>query len=287
MLREWNETAADYASDEVFSRAFEKRVAQCPEAIAVSVRIQDDNIWGSENAQANTIARTSFAILGAGPSSELVGLCLDRSILLLAALIGVHKSGGGYIPLDTGFPPERLAYMLSDSGSKVLLTAGGPPTGLEVPAGIAVLDLTAEQPSLDKALTTNLDTCAASTDAAYSHPTRRARPDCPRALWCRMARSQILFVPWSNGLVSSLRISWQPLRPFPSTSLLHSNSTCPWWPVRGSSWSHERPQATVTQLRGCSTQVGRASCKRLQRLGVYCCRQIGLGGMASARFLRR
>jgi amino acid adenylation domain-containing protein len=57
--------------------------------------------------------------------------------------------------------------MLSDSGASVLLTAGGLPPGLEVPAGVAVLDLAAEQPSLSDKLTTNLDTAAASTDVAY------------------------------------------------------------------------------------------------------------------------
>ena len=164
VLREWNATVVDRAADEVFSRAFERRVAQCPEATAIS--FEGSTItYGDLNAWSNIIAR-KLRDLGVRPG-ELVGLCVDRSMLMIAALIGVHKSGGGYVPLDTDFPPERLAYMLADSGAKVLLTAGDPPPGLEVPAAVTVLDLAAEQSPFDETSTGNLDTCAASTDTAY------------------------------------------------------------------------------------------------------------------------
>src|SRR5690606_1398149 len=52
----------------------------------------------------------------------LVGLALDRGADMLAALLGILKSGAGYVPLDPQFPADRLAYMAADAGLAALLT---------------------------------------------------------------------------------------------------------------------------------------------------------------------
>lgn len=52
----------------------------------------------------------------------LVGLALDRGVDMLAALLGILKTGAGYVPLDPAFPQERLAYMVSDAGLAALVT---------------------------------------------------------------------------------------------------------------------------------------------------------------------
>ncbi|HEX8560058.1 MAG TPA: non-ribosomal peptide synthetase, partial [Pyrinomonadaceae bacterium] len=59
--------------------------------------------------------------LGVG-AEALVGVCLERSPGMLAGLLGILKAGGAYLPLDPSYPPERLAFMLSDSGVGVVLT---------------------------------------------------------------------------------------------------------------------------------------------------------------------
>lgn len=56
--------------------------------------------------------------------NTIVGLCVKRSFDLMAGIVGVLKAGGGYLPLDPAYPPERLDFMLSDSGAKVILTDG-------------------------------------------------------------------------------------------------------------------------------------------------------------------
>jgi len=59
--------------------------------------------------------------LGVGPESR-VGLCMDRGINLLAAMLGILKAGAAYVPLDPMQPAERLHFMSNDAGVEVLLT---------------------------------------------------------------------------------------------------------------------------------------------------------------------
>ena len=59
-----------------------------------------------------------------GPEA-LVGICVERSVEMALAIMGVLKAGGAYLPLDPEYPLERLAFMLEDAGAKVALTQRG------------------------------------------------------------------------------------------------------------------------------------------------------------------
>ena len=52
----------------------------------------------------------------------VVGLCVERSLEMVVALLGILKAGGAYLPLDPGYPAERLAFMLADARADVLVT---------------------------------------------------------------------------------------------------------------------------------------------------------------------
>jgi amino acid adenylation domain-containing protein len=86
-------------------------------------------------ARANQLAHR-LRELGVG-ADVAVALCAERSLELVVAMLAVLKAGGAYLPLEPSYPRERLAYMLEDSGARVLLTQAGVAEGL-APAGVAV-----------------------------------------------------------------------------------------------------------------------------------------------------
>jgi amino acid adenylation domain-containing protein len=75
--------------------------------------------------------------LGVGPDI-LVGVYQKRSMDLLVSLLAVHKAGGAYLPLDPGYPVDRLNYMIADASASVLLTDADL-VGTLNPAGAQVL----------------------------------------------------------------------------------------------------------------------------------------------------
>ncbi len=137
-LEAWNATQVDYPRHRLFPRLFEEQVARSPQATAVTYEGAHCT-YAELNSQANAVARR-LSELGIG-AGRLAAVCMGRSPLLLVSLLAVQKTGGAYVPLDPDFPPERLKYMLADSGVKVLLTAGGVARELDVPEGIVILDV--------------------------------------------------------------------------------------------------------------------------------------------------
>src|SRR5713226_9093371 len=78
---------------------------------------------------------------GWGVGAEtVVGLCLDRGVDMVVAVLAVWQAGGAYLPLDPEYPPERLAFMLADSQVAVLAGTAAVVGGLPV-AGIRVIVL--------------------------------------------------------------------------------------------------------------------------------------------------
>jgi len=106
-------------SDERIHDLIEAQVCKTPYAIAA--RFERHALTYTElNARANRLAR-HLRSLGVGPQS-LVGLCVNRSLDMLVAVIAILKAGGAYVPLDPEHPPERLAYILGDARLSLLVT---------------------------------------------------------------------------------------------------------------------------------------------------------------------
>ncbi|MEG4496904.1 amino acid adenylation domain-containing protein [Microcoleus sp. F10-C6] len=118
-LVEWNNTHKDYPKDKCIHQLFEEQVEKSPDATAVI--FEDTHLSYKElNRRSNQLAHR-LRKLGVGPD-VLVGICVERSLSMLVAVLGVLKAGGAYVPLDPAYPQERLAFMLEDAQVKVLLT---------------------------------------------------------------------------------------------------------------------------------------------------------------------
>jgi amino acid adenylation domain-containing protein/thioester reductase-like protein len=97
----------------------EIQVTKTPDAVAVI--FEDRQLTYRElNQKANQLAHYLIE-LGVKPE-VLVGVCVERSLEMIVALLAILKAGGAYVPLDPAYPQERLTYMLEDSQAKVLLT---------------------------------------------------------------------------------------------------------------------------------------------------------------------
>jgi amino acid adenylation domain-containing protein len=118
-IRKWNLTQADYSLDLCLHEQIERQVERTPDAIAV--RCEERQLtYRSLNNAANNFARR-LRELDVGPD-KVVGVCLDRSIELVVALLATLKAGGAYLPLDSSYPGERLNFMATDARILVLLT---------------------------------------------------------------------------------------------------------------------------------------------------------------------
>ncbi|MBI5815648.1 MAG: amino acid adenylation domain-containing protein [Nitrospinae bacterium] len=91
-----------------------------PDAMAVSDGASSLT-YAQLDARALAIAK-SLAARGAGPD-KIIGICLERSVDLIAAILGVWKAGGAYMPIDPDFPPARMKYMVENSGAVAVITS--------------------------------------------------------------------------------------------------------------------------------------------------------------------
>lgn len=129
ILFEWNNTFTEYPEDKCIHELFEQQVKRTPDAVAVedyevegisSTSSRKSLTYYQLNKRADQLAHY-LSELGIVPD-VLVGVCLKRSPDMMVALLGILKAGGAYLPLDPGYPKERLQFMLKDSCVPVLLT---------------------------------------------------------------------------------------------------------------------------------------------------------------------
>jgi len=117
---EWDSTPAGYPK-QCAHELFEEQAARTPQAIALS--FEDQRITYAElDAMADVVARR-LRELGVGPE-VIVAICMERSVAMVAGVLGILKAGGAYLPLDPSHPIERLAFIVEDSRAGLVLTEG-------------------------------------------------------------------------------------------------------------------------------------------------------------------
>lgn len=116
---------------------FAIQAERTPDSIAVLFQGREVS-YGELGTKADRIAGHLLQ-RGLGYGNELIGLMLNRSPEMIAALLGILKAGGAYVPLDPSFPDARLDLIMQDAGLAALVTEEGLVT--RVPAGVEAITL--------------------------------------------------------------------------------------------------------------------------------------------------
>ncbi len=119
LLAEWSDTAVRLPEGLLVHDLFAAQAARTPDAPAATFAGEILS-YAELDARADRLARRLRG-LGCGPESR-VGVALERSLDLVAALLGVLKAGAAYVPLDPDYPRKRLALVLEDAAPQVLIT---------------------------------------------------------------------------------------------------------------------------------------------------------------------
>ncbi|HLZ86961.1 MAG TPA: condensation domain-containing protein, partial [Puia sp.] len=120
LLAEFNDTRTDYPQDKTVVDLFEEQAKQTPAAVAVVY--EDRSLTYRElDEQSN---RLGHYLRKRGVGAEtLVPICVERSVEMIVGILGILKAGGAYVPVDADYPAERIGYMLSDTGAKLVVSS--------------------------------------------------------------------------------------------------------------------------------------------------------------------
>ncbi|SHG69585.1 non-ribosomal peptide synthetase [Streptoalloteichus hindustanus] len=131
VLRTWNESTEDgpahadhadhagFPADALLHQLVEAQAARTPRAVAVTcggARATYQELNERANQLAHHLRERGLGLEGR------VAICLERSVEMVIAILGVLKAGGAYVPLDPEYPAERLRYLISDSAAQILVT---------------------------------------------------------------------------------------------------------------------------------------------------------------------
>jgi amino acid adenylation domain-containing protein len=134
----WNATAVTWPDENALHDCHDARFQASPDAVAL-VHEQEHVTCRELRARSQRLAR---ALTDAGVMPDQpVGVCLERSIEMVVALLGVLQAGGAYLPIDPTDPPERTERLLDEAQVPVIVTHGSPLTSLRQRGGRTVLDV--------------------------------------------------------------------------------------------------------------------------------------------------
>ncbi len=119
LLEQWNATEVPLATGLTIHGLFENQCRRTPEQTALVD--MNESLSFAALDQAATRVAAQIAARGVEPGDR-VAVCLDRTNRTLIAMLAVLKSGAAYLPMDPAHPPARLAYMLADSGARLVIT---------------------------------------------------------------------------------------------------------------------------------------------------------------------
>ena len=138
LLVYFNDTGAEFPGDKTIHQLFEEQAAQTPDAIAVFSHGQtlswtNNNVGAGPRVCPNSLTYRQLnkqsnhmagLLIEKGVLPEhIVAIIVEPSVEMISGIMGILKSGGAYLPIEPGSPPERIDYLLKESGAKLLAVA--------------------------------------------------------------------------------------------------------------------------------------------------------------------
>ncbi|MBT4836723.1 MAG: amino acid adenylation domain-containing protein, partial [Methylococcales bacterium] len=119
LLVDWNQTQQDFDLNISLQDCILNQVNSTPDAIAVSYY---DEFISFKQLDEKSAKLASYLVNNGVKPDQLVGLCVERSIEMVVGLYAILKAGAAYLPIDPGYPKDRIEYMIEDANIAILLT---------------------------------------------------------------------------------------------------------------------------------------------------------------------
>ena len=162
VLYTWNDTAAELSAEPLVHHWFERQVERTPDSVAAECG-EEHITYGDLDRRAAAITQ-ALVLAGVG-TGAYVGIAVQRSLGMLAAVLGVLKAGAAYVPVDLSHPQERIGLVLEDTAASVILVDAAGREALP-PTGATLIDL-AELPGVPEPGGPEPDGAAAPDPVAY------------------------------------------------------------------------------------------------------------------------
>ncbi|MEO7769275.1 MAG: amino acid adenylation domain-containing protein, partial [Ferruginibacter sp.] len=149
ILVDFNDTSGDYPKDKTMLQIFEQQVKADPNATALV--FEDKKLsYRQLNERANQLG---YYLKIKGVKEEaLVAISIERSLDMMIGILGILKAGAVYVPIDPGYPSERISFMLKDTAADILLTSSNVKTKL---SPIEIIELNKEWEAISSLPITN------------------------------------------------------------------------------------------------------------------------------------
>ncbi|OCL04842.1 N-(5-amino-5-carboxypentanoyl)-L-cysteinyl-D-valine synthase [Glonium stellatum] len=119
-LSGWNSCQTEFPSDLTLNEIFEREVCRVPGKVAV-IKESTKVTYSQLNYLANAVASRMTSLFEMHPEA-IIGVLMDKSVFMMAAFLAIWKAGGAFVPIDPGFPDDRVAYILCDTSTRLVLT---------------------------------------------------------------------------------------------------------------------------------------------------------------------
>ncbi|MCU0290014.1 MAG: amino acid adenylation domain-containing protein, partial [Acidobacteria bacterium] len=120
LLYYFNNTDVEFPCYQTIQQLFEENVEKVSDRVAIISMGYEHITYRELNEKTNRLA-CILLNRGAEPDT-IISIIMKRSIKMIIGILGILKAGGAYMPIEPGYPRERIDYMLKDSGVKLLLT---------------------------------------------------------------------------------------------------------------------------------------------------------------------